>query len=59
IDEMIRLMTENELPTKTPKLFLEQQFQEKGYNKLIERGVLNFLHYNNYHLPMFAWPGIC
>ncbi|XP_072907485.1 cilia- and flagella-associated protein 61 [Hemitrygon akajei] len=59
IDELIRLIADGELlvPGNT-KAFLEKQFEQDGYQKLIERSLLNYLRYNSYHLPMFAWPGI-
>ncbi|XP_051867186.1 cilia- and flagella-associated protein 61 [Pristis pectinata] len=59
IEELIRQIADGELlvPENT-KAFLEKQFEQDGYQKLIERSLLNYLRYNSYHLPMFAWPGI-
>ncbi|XP_069788463.1 cilia- and flagella-associated protein 61 isoform X6 [Narcine bancroftii] len=59
IEELIRQIADGELlvPENT-KEFLEKQFQKHGYQKLIERSLLNYLRYNSDHLPMFAWPGV-
>ncbi|XP_038661884.1 cilia- and flagella-associated protein 61 isoform X1 [Scyliorhinus canicula] len=59
IEELIRQIAEGEslVPGNT-KTFLEEQFRKDGYQRLIERSQLNYLSYNRYHLPMFAWPGI-
>ncbi|XP_041062031.1 cilia- and flagella-associated protein 61 [Carcharodon carcharias] len=59
IEELIRQIADGELlmPENT-KTSLEQQFGKDGYQKLIERSLLNYLSYNRYHLPMFSWPGI-
>ncbi|XP_043552797.1 cilia- and flagella-associated protein 61 [Chiloscyllium plagiosum] len=59
IEELIRRIADGELlvPGNT-KEFLEQQFAKDGYQKLVEKSVLNYLSYNRYHLPMFARPGI-
>ncbi|XP_067845502.1 cilia- and flagella-associated protein 61 isoform X2 [Heptranchias perlo] len=59
IEEMIRQIAEGEsLVPENTKTFLETHFEQDGYQKLIERSLLNYLNYNRYHLPMFAWPGI-
>uniref|UniRef100_UPI00398F1531 cilia- and flagella-associated protein 61 n=1 Tax=Pristiophorus japonicus TaxID=55135 RepID=UPI00398F1531 len=59
IEELIRQIAEGELlMPENAKAFLETQFEEDGYQKLIERSLLNYLSYNRYQLPMFAWPGI-
>uniref|UniRef100_A0A8C5KZJ3 Cilia and flagella associated protein 61 n=1 Tax=Jaculus jaculus TaxID=51337 RepID=A0A8C5KZJ3_JACJA len=50
-DEEINL---NEKPQK----YLQKVFQESIYKSLVERSILDYLHYNRYHLPMYAWPGI-
>ncbi|XP_078086620.1 cilia- and flagella-associated protein 61 [Mustelus asterias] len=59
IEELVRQIADGELlvPGNT-KTFLEEQFQQDGYQTLIERSLLSYLSYNRYHLPMFAWPGI-
>ncbi|XP_078261715.1 cilia- and flagella-associated protein 61 [Rhinoraja longicauda] len=59
IEDLVRHIAESELlvPEET-KAYLENKFEEDGYQVLIERSLLNYLRYNNYHLPMFAWPGI-
>ncbi|CAO2578500.1 Cilia- and flagella-associated protein 61 [Lemmus lemmus] len=50
-DEEINL---NEKPQK----YLQRVFEESIYKNLLEKSILDYLHYNQYHLPMYAWPGI-
>ncbi|XP_006163691.1 cilia- and flagella-associated protein 61 [Tupaia chinensis] len=42
----------------TPRKYLKRVFEERIYKSLVERSILDYLHYNHYHLPMYAWPGI-
>jgi hypothetical protein len=41
-----------------PRKYLQRVFEETIYKNLVERSILDYLHYNHYHLPMYAWPGI-
>ncbi|XP_060042095.1 cilia- and flagella-associated protein 61 [Erinaceus europaeus] len=41
-----------------PRKYLKRVFQESIYKTLVEKSILDYLHYNQYHLPMYAWPGI-
>ncbi|XP_066243088.1 cilia- and flagella-associated protein 61 isoform X1 [Saccopteryx leptura] len=41
-----------------PKKYLQRVFEESIYKTLVEKSILDYLHYNQYHLPMYAWPGI-
>ncbi|KAM8774422.1 cilia- and flagella-associated protein 61 [Rhynchonycteris naso] len=41
-----------------PQKYLQRVFQESIYKTLVEKSILDYLHYNQYHLPMYAWPGI-
>ncbi|XP_040602368.1 cilia- and flagella-associated protein 61 isoform X1 [Mesocricetus auratus] len=50
-DEEINL---NEKPQK----YLQRVFEESIYKDLLEKSILDYLHYSQYHLPMYAWPGI-
>ncbi|XP_054551968.1 cilia- and flagella-associated protein 61 isoform X2 [Talpa occidentalis] len=50
-DEEINL---NEKPRK----YLKRVFEETIYKQKVEKRILDYLHYNKYHLPMYAWPGI-
>ncbi|XP_041911065.1 cilia- and flagella-associated protein 61 [Arvicola amphibius] len=50
-DEEINL---NEKPQK----YLQRVFEDSIYKNLLEKSILDYLHYNQYHLPMYAWPGI-
>ncbi|KAM6163775.1 cilia- and flagella-associated protein 61 [Rhynchocyon petersi] len=43
---------------ETPRKYLQRVFQETIYKDLVEKSILDYLHYNHYHLPMYAWPGI-
>ncbi|XP_006860809.1 PREDICTED: uncharacterized protein C20orf26 homolog [Chrysochloris asiatica] len=45
------------LPEK-PRTYLQRAFQESIYKSLVDKSILDYLHYNHYHLPMYAWPGI-
>ncbi|XP_026644285.1 cilia- and flagella-associated protein 61 [Microtus ochrogaster] len=51
VDEEINL---NEKPQK----YLQRVFEESIYKNLLEKSILDYLHYNQSHLPMYAWPGI-
>ncbi|XP_068931588.1 cilia- and flagella-associated protein 61 [Petaurus breviceps papuanus] len=51
VDEEINLC-------EKPKKYLQKFFQETIYQSEVEKSILDYLHYNNYHLPMYAWPGI-
>ncbi|XP_072490657.1 cilia- and flagella-associated protein 61 isoform X2 [Notamacropus eugenii] len=51
VDEEINLC-------EKPKKYLQKFFQETIYKSEVEKSILDYLHYNNYHLPMYAWPGI-
>ncbi|XP_021564546.1 cilia- and flagella-associated protein 61 [Carlito syrichta] len=41
-----------------PSKYLTRVFRETIYKSLMEQRVLDYLQYNRYHLPMYAWPGI-
>ncbi|CAK6447385.1 unnamed protein product [Pipistrellus nathusii] len=51
VDEEISL-------NEKPKAYLKKVFEESIYKSLVERSILDYLQYNHYHLPMYAWPGI-
>ncbi|XP_007191950.2 cilia- and flagella-associated protein 61 isoform X2 [Balaenoptera acutorostrata] len=59
IEELARQIEDEEinLPEK-PKNYLKRVFQETIYRPLVEKSILDYLRYNHYHLPMYAWPGI-
>ncbi|XP_074203904.1 cilia- and flagella-associated protein 61 isoform X1 [Camelus bactrianus] len=59
IEELARQMEDEEinLPEK-PRTYLKRVFRESIYKPLVERSILDYLRYNHYHLPMYAWPGI-
>ncbi|XP_011223780.1 cilia- and flagella-associated protein 61 isoform X1 [Ailuropoda melanoleuca] len=40
-----------------PRKYLKRVFQETIYKSLVEKSILDYLHYNHYHLPMYARPG--
>ncbi|XP_063155997.1 cilia- and flagella-associated protein 61 [Candoia aspera] len=59
MQELVRQVVEGELPLlERPKTYLKRSFKQSIYKNLVEKSILNYLNYNNYHLPMFAWPGI-
>ncbi|XP_053430226.1 cilia- and flagella-associated protein 61 [Nycticebus coucang] len=41
-----------------PRAYLKRVYQETIYKPLVERSILDYLHYNYNHLPMYAWPAI-
>ncbi|XP_032950140.1 cilia- and flagella-associated protein 61 isoform X4 [Rhinolophus ferrumequinum] len=43
---------------ENPRKYLRRVFQETIYKTLVEKSILDYLHYNHYHLPMYAWPDI-
>ncbi|XP_051831814.1 cilia- and flagella-associated protein 61 [Antechinus flavipes] len=51
VDEEINLF-------EKPKKYLQKFFEETIYKSEVEKSILEYLHYNKYHLPMYAWPGI-
>ena len=59
MEELARQIEDEEinLPEK-PRNYLKRVFQETIYRPLVEKSILDYLHYNHYHLPMYAWPGI-
>ncbi|XP_076786023.1 cilia- and flagella-associated protein 61 isoform X2 [Arvicanthis niloticus] len=44
--------------SEKPQKYLQRVFEESIYKSLLEKSILDYLHYNQYHLPMYAWPGI-
>ncbi|XP_059561412.1 cilia- and flagella-associated protein 61 [Myotis daubentonii] len=59
IEELARqVVDEDIILTEKPRTYLKRVFEESIYKTLVERSILDYLHYNHYHLPMYAWPGI-
>ncbi|XP_013367639.1 PREDICTED: cilia- and flagella-associated protein 61 isoform X1 [Chinchilla lanigera] len=58
IEQLARQIEEEEISLKEPRKYLRKVFQETIYRPLVEKSILDYLHYNRYHLPMYAWPGI-
>ncbi|XP_066480576.1 cilia- and flagella-associated protein 61 [Tiliqua scincoides] len=59
MQELVRQVVEGELALlERPKTYLKRSYKQSVYKNMLEKSILNYLHYNNYHLPMFAWPGI-
>ncbi|XP_063104699.1 cilia- and flagella-associated protein 61 isoform X2 [Cavia porcellus] len=59
IEQLVRHIEEEEIYLKEePQTYLRRVFQETIYRPLVEKRILDYLHYNRYHLPMYAWPGI-
>ncbi|XP_073484254.1 cilia- and flagella-associated protein 61 isoform X2 [Aquarana catesbeiana] len=57
--QLAQKATEDELNlAETPQKYLKRVLQQNGYQKDIEKKVLNYLNYNSNHLSMFAMPGI-
>ncbi|XP_055458610.1 cilia- and flagella-associated protein 61 [Psammomys obesus] len=53
-----RLEEEEINMNEKPQKYLQRVFEESIYKNLLEKSILDYLHYNKYHLPMFAWPDI-
>nr|XP_034957877.1 cilia- and flagella-associated protein 61 [Zootoca vivipara] len=59
LQELVRQVVEGELALlERPKTYLKRVYKQSVHKELLEKSILNYLDYNNYHLPMFAWPGI-
>ncbi|XP_016067517.1 PREDICTED: cilia- and flagella-associated protein 61 [Miniopterus natalensis] len=59
IEQLARQIEDEEINLKEPpRKYLQRVFQESIYKKLVEKSILDYLQYNHYHLPMYAWPGI-
>ncbi|XP_036176862.1 cilia- and flagella-associated protein 61 [Myotis myotis] len=59
IEELARQVVDEDINlTEKPRTYLKRVFEESIYKTLVERSILDYLHYNHYHLPMYAWPGI-
>ncbi|XP_038288894.1 cilia- and flagella-associated protein 61 isoform X3 [Canis lupus baileyi] len=59
IEQLARQIEDEEISLKEkPRKYLKRVFQETIYKSLVEKSILDYLHYNHYHLPMYAWPGI-
>ncbi|XP_023481787.1 cilia- and flagella-associated protein 61 isoform X2 [Equus caballus] len=59
MEQLARQIEDEEISLKEkPRSYLKRVFQETIYKPLVEKSILDYLHYNQYHLPMYAWPGI-
>ncbi|XP_012512673.1 PREDICTED: cilia- and flagella-associated protein 61 [Propithecus coquereli] len=59
IEQLVHQIENGEINlTEKPRTYLKRVFQDTIYKPLVERSILNYLQYNHYHLPMYAWPGI-
>ncbi|XP_053783332.1 cilia- and flagella-associated protein 61 isoform X5 [Desmodus rotundus] len=59
IEQLAHQIEDEEINLKEkPRKYLKRVFQETIYKKLVEKSILDYLQYNHYHLPMYAWPGI-
>ncbi|XP_045151111.1 cilia- and flagella-associated protein 61 [Echinops telfairi] len=59
LDQLARQIEDEEINLhEKPRKYLQRVFQDTIYKPLVEKSILDYLHYNHYHLPMYAWPGI-
>ncbi|XP_058142749.1 cilia- and flagella-associated protein 61 isoform X10 [Dasypus novemcinctus] len=59
IEQLAHQIEDEEISLREkPGKYLKRVFQETIYKTLVEKSILDYLHYNDYHLPMYAWPGI-
>ncbi|XP_049630284.1 cilia- and flagella-associated protein 61 [Suncus etruscus] len=58
--ERVAFQIEDEEITLNEKsrTYLKRVYEQSIYKSLVEKSILDYLHYNNYHLPMYAWSGI-
>lgn len=59
MEQIARQLEEEEINlNEKPQKYLQKVFEDSIYKSLLEKSILDYLHYNQYHLPMYAWPGI-
>uniref|UniRef100_A0A8C8S1I2 Cilia and flagella associated protein 61 n=1 Tax=Pelusios castaneus TaxID=367368 RepID=A0A8C8S1I2_9SAUR len=59
LEQLVRQLVEGELTLpERPKQYLKRAFQQSVCRRRVEASILGYLHYNSYHLPMYAWPGV-
>ncbi|XP_037599020.1 cilia- and flagella-associated protein 61 isoform X3 [Cebus imitator] len=59
IEQLAHQMEDEEInPAEKPRQCLKRVFEDSIYKTLVERSTLDYLRYNRYLLPMYAWPGI-
>nr|XP_032646714.1 cilia- and flagella-associated protein 61-like [Chelonoidis abingdonii] len=59
LEQLVHQIVDGELIlSEKPKKYLKRFFQQNIYKRRVEESILSYLNYNNYHLPMYAWPGI-
>nr|XP_019568090.1 PREDICTED: cilia- and flagella-associated protein 61 [Rhinolophus sinicus] len=59
MEQLARQIEDDEINlNEKPRKYLRRVFQETIYKTLVEKSILDYLHYNHYHLPMYAWPDI-
>uniref|UniRef100_A0A8C4YDV3 Uncharacterized protein n=1 Tax=Gopherus evgoodei TaxID=1825980 RepID=A0A8C4YDV3_9SAUR len=59
LEQLVHQIVDGELIlAEKPKKYLKRFFQQNIYKQRVEESILSYLKYNNYHLPMYAWPGI-
>nr|AAH48610.1 4930529M08Rik protein [Mus musculus] len=59
MEEIAYRLEEEEINlNEKPQKYLQRVFEDSIYKSLLEKSILDYLHYNQYHLPMYAWPGI-
>lgn len=58
--ERVAFQIEDEEITLNEKsrTYLKRVYEQSIYKSLVEKSILDYLRYNNYHLPMYAWSGI-
>ncbi|XP_019568090.2 cilia- and flagella-associated protein 61 isoform X1 [Rhinolophus sinicus] len=59
MEQLARQIEDDEINlNEKPRKYLRRVFQETIYKTLVEKSILDYLHYNHNHLPMYAWPDI-
>ncbi|XP_014664665.1 PREDICTED: cilia- and flagella-associated protein 61-like isoform X2 [Priapulus caudatus] len=59
LEEHVRGLIEEDMHLSKGQLAdLAHEFKTRGYQKDIEMKLLSFVNYNQYHLPMYAHPGM-
>jgi len=57
-DRVAKLIQDDLVLSSTQRANLQDNFTGSGYKGLSEKRLLSFLGYNQYHLPMYAKPGL-
>jgi hypothetical protein len=59
MEDLIRQLMDNDTKLSDhDRTTVYERYQQTGLKQAAESHLVNYLHYNNYHLPMYARPGL-